>query len=335
MPENKVRDEDYLFLTAMLRAREASMLGRDRMDRMLSAQSYGEAARLLSDCGYADMSAADARGVNEVLAARREAIFDEIGRMAPEPELANAFRLKYDYHNAKVMIKAEGAGVSGDYLLSDSGRVGCEALKQAYEADDFRYLPPVLGEATGEAKRTLARTGNPQLADFILDRACFSEMAEMAERIGSRFLADYTRVLIDGANLRAAVRTARMGRNQDFLMKALIPGGNVPPDKVALASASGGEGFAAAFYSSCLHEAAVLGDEAVKGGPMMQFELACDNAVTIFLSSADRISFGREPVVRYLALVEAEITAVRMILTGWLAGIAPNVTRERLRDSHA
>ncbi len=67
----------------------------------------------------------------------------------------------------------------------------------------------------------------------------------------------------------------------------------------------------------------------------MQFELACDNAVTIFLSSADRISFGREPVVRYLALVEAEITAVRMILTGWLAGIAPNVTRERLRDSHA
>ena len=45
--------------------------------------------------------------------------------------------------------------------------------------------------------------------------------------------------------------------------------------------------------------------------------------------------FGEEAVLAYLAAVETEITAVRMILTGKLAGIAPQTIRERLRDLYA
>lgn len=68
---------------------------------------------------------------------------------------------------------------------------------------------------------------------------------------------------------------------------------------------------------------------------MTQFELACDNAVTAYLTNARLIAFGEEPVIAYLAALEGEITTVRMILTGRLAGIAPNVIRERLRDLYA
>ena len=54
---SKVKDREYLALTAMLRAREAKMLDRDRMERMLGAADFGDAAKLLTDCGYEDMSA--------------------------------------------------------------------------------------------------------------------------------------------------------------------------------------------------------------------------------------------------------------------------------------
>ena len=47
------------------------------------------------------------------------------------------------------------------------------------------------------------------------------------------------------------------------------------------------------------------------------------------------IPFGVEPVAEYLALLESEITAARMILTGRLGGIDPEVIRERLRDINA
>ena len=68
---------------------------------------------------------------------------------------------------------------------------------------------------------------------------------------------------------------------------------------------------------------------------MTAFELACDNAVTDFLKDAKLVGFGPETLVAYLAATEGEITAVRMILTGRLAGIEPDTIRERLRDLYA
>lgn len=332
MPGKKVKDRDYLFLTAMLRAREAKMPDRDGLDRMLSAPSYADAAKLLAEYGFGDLSAAaDAGSVDAALSARRKRIFDEISRLAPEQALTDAFRLKYDYHNAKVIVKAEGAHISGEHLLSACGRVPPEALYEAYAAGKFTGLPPALGAAMVEARDTLARTGNPQPADFVLDRACFAELTAIAAGTGSAFLKNYARLLTDSANLRAAVRAARMGRERDFLRTALIPGGSAAPDRLAQAAASGGEALAALFSSSELKEAAVLGAQALKGGSVSRFELACDNALTDFLASAKMIAFGREPVTAYLALAEAEITDVRIILTGRLAGLAPEAIRERLR----
>lgn len=319
----------------MLKARETNILTRERMDRMLSAPTYAEAAKLLTDCGYEDMSKADAKGIDVSLSRHRQEVFDEVRRFIPQSELVDIFRLKYDYHNAKVLIKSEGAGVSGEHLLSASGRADVKAVADAYHEDDYRFVPTALGKAMQEAKSVLNRTGNPQTADFALDRAYFAEMTEMAKKLDSRFLKEYVAIQIDVANLRSAVRTMRMGRDQDFLMTALIPGGSVDPARVAQTVATGGEGLIAIFNSSYLKPCAVLGAEAVKGGSMTGFELACDNAVTAFLGTAKLKCFGVEPVVEYLALVEGEITAIRMILTGRLAGIEPDVIRERLRDINA
>ena len=84
-----------------------------------------------------------------------------------------------------------------------------------------------------------------------------------------------------------------------------------------------------------LTQAAALGAEAASGGRMTAFEKACDNAVTAYLRDAKLISFGPEALIAYLAAVEGEVTAVRMILTGRLAGIASDTIRERLRDFYA
>lgn len=334
MSERKAKDVDYLTISAMLRARESKMLDREKTERMLSAPSYTEAAKLLVDCGYEDMSVMDIKGVNTVLNAKRQEIFDEVAQMAPRAEIVDAFRLKYDYHNAKVIVKSEGAGTPGEHLLSGSGRVSGEALKQAYAAEDFRFVPAALGKAMIDAKETLARTGNPQLADIALDKACFAEMSELAKSAGSGFLESYTKILIEAANIRSAVRVLRMGKGYDFLVGALIPGGIDSPGSIAQAATSG-DGLASVSTANCLKEAASLGADAISGGSMTKFELNCDNSVTSFLSSAKLVPFGCEPVVEYLALVELEIASIRMILTGRYVGMDPAVIQERLRDINA
>ena len=57
--------------------------------------------------------------------------------------------------------------------------------------------------------------------------------------------------------------------------------------------------------------------------------------VTAYLKKSGLVAYGEEPVITYLAELEGEITTIRMILTGRLAGIEPQVIKERLRDLYA
>ena len=329
----KFTDRDYLFLTSLLRAREANMLTGERLEQMLAAGSFAEAAKLLSEAGWPDLSELDRSSVDAALTERREAIFAELARMAPQPEVVDLFRVRYDYHNAKTIIKGEGAGVAAGHLISGAGRVSREKLEQAFTENDYRFVPNALGHAMREAKGILARTGNPQLCDFVLDRACYAEMRQAADSIGSPFVSAYVTMLIDGANLRTGVRCARMQKDQEFVKSALIPGGSVSVERLAQ-SVSTGEGITGLFATTAYKDAAVLGGEALRGGRMTEFELACDNTVNRYLSDARRMSFGPEAAVGYLAAEESNITAVRMVLTGLLAGIDPARLKERLRDSY-
>ena len=317
----------------MLRAREPRLLNDERAQRMLDAASFEEAAKILADCGYEDMSQMSAKEVEDALAKHRNEVFAELARLAPDSSIVDVFRMKYDYHNAKTLIKAEAMGTDPVRLLSGSGRVPTEKLLADYSEGRFGDLPAALGHAAEEAKAVLARTANPQLADFVLDLAYFTEMKDIARESENPFLERYAEVLIDSTNLKSAVRTLRMGKDAAVLQAVILPGGSVSAERIT--GAADREALAALFAHTKLEKAAVLGVEAVEGGSMTAFELACDNAVNDFLSDAKLISFGCEPLVAYLAAVEGEITAARMILTGRLAGIAPEVIRERLRDLYA
>ena len=317
----------------MLRAREPRLLNDERAARMLDAASFEDAAKILTDCGYPDMSQMTAAEVEQALAEHRAEIFAELGRLSPDRELVDVFKLKYDYHNAKAIIKAEAVGSDARRLLSDAGRVPGEELLTLYNEERFSQLPPVLGKAMEEAKAVLARTANPQLSDFVLDKACFEELRALGEKLNSAFLKGYAAQLADSANLKSAVRTLRMGKNQDFLAEVLVDGGEIEARR--LIAAADKESITALYAHTTLEKAAQLGAEALSGGSMTAFERACDNAVTSYLRTAKLVSYGPETVVAYLAAVEGEIQAVRMILTGRLAGVRPQVIRERLRDLYA
>lgn len=327
-----IKKEAYLYLSAALRAREAKLLSNERAERMLDAAGFEECAKLLTDCGYSDMSQMNAKEIDAELSQHRADIFAELDRMAPDKAAVDVFRMKYDYHNAKAVVKAEAMGADASHILSGCGRIAPEKLVAAYNDERWNELPPVMAKAVEDARDTLAHTGNPQLADFLLDRAYFKEFSDTAEALDSKFLKGYVQLLIDSTNLRSTVRTMRMGKDSEFLREALLPGGSVDTDRFLNTDK---DGLAAIFGHTVLEGAATLGAEAVEGGGLTAFELACDNAVNSYISGAKLVSFGEEPLVAYLTAVESEITAIRMILTGRLAGIEPGVIRERLRELYA
>lgn len=319
----------------MLAARETKMLSAERMERMIDAPTNDEAAKTLEECGYGDLSGMSAKEVSAALEARIAAVFTELENMVPEHELVQLFRLKYDYHNAKTLMKAQAAGVDGSAILSQRGTVPASVLTNAFVNEDYRDVPPMLAEAMQEAAAILARTANPQLADFEMDRAYFAQMLLLAAAVNDGgFALGYVRLQIDSANLRAAVRTHRMGKDADFLKTALIPGGTLAVDRV-LAAADSADALTALYNMTWLAKAAAAGAAAMSGGSLTEFELLCDNALLDYVREAKMRSFGAAHVCAYLAALENEITAARMILTGRLSGLAPGVIRERLRETYA
>lgn len=329
----KLKDTDYLSISARVRAMETRLLTRERMERMVDARSDEDAAKVLMECGYAELPSLTAGALDACLAQARGAVFADLRSSVPDPRLLDVFQMKYDYHNAKVLIKSEAMGADSGRLLMDGGRYPKEKLADAYRRDDLRDLSGRFRQAVAEAKEVLASGGDPQRADFVLDRAYFEELLDAAKALDSAFLLGYVRISIDAVNLRSAVRAARMGKGTEFLAQVLLPGGNVEPH--ALSAAKGGD-LGNLFRAGLLAEAAAAGAALAVpgGGSLTAFERMCDDAVTGYLAQARRIPFGEHPIIGYLYAREAEITAIRTIMSGRMAGLSGEKIRERLREPY-
>ena len=303
------RDTDYLFVSAYLRAKEPQLLSREKAERML-ASSVQEAARILEGCGYADVLSV---GLDRALNDRRTAVFDDLEAIAPKDGIVSLFRMRYDYHNAKTIVKAEAMGKDPSGLLLGGGRVDAQALK-----------------ARTAARAALSRSADPQLADLLLDRAYFAEYHAAAAQVGSSFLMGYAALQADSANLRAAVRARRMQKDAGFLEGVLVPGGSVDPAEICRALGQD-EPFAPLFAASALFAAAQAGDES-QTGSLTAFERLCDDTLTAYFAKARTVVFGEQVVIAYLCALETEIAAARMIVNGLQIGLPADTIRTRLRE---
>lgn len=330
---SKIRDTDYLTLSTRVRAMETRLVTRERMERMLDARTDEEAVKILTECGYEELPALTNAGLDDLLSKARAALYRELSTAAPDRRVVELFQMKYDYHNAKVLVKAAAIGAEPDRMLMEGGRWSPARLRDAFQRDSLGDFSEPFRQAVLRARETLNAGNDPQRADFVLDRAYFQEMADTAKAVGSPFLQGYVRLLIDAANLRSAVRAARIGKGPDFLRQVLLPGGNV--DASVLSSGRGAD-LAAVFRAGPLGEAAAAGAALTSpgSGELTAFERMCDDAVMHYLEGARLIPFGEQAVIGYLYARESEFTAIRTILSGRMAGLDSDTIRERLREAY-
>jgi V/A-type H+-transporting ATPase subunit C len=250
------KDVDYLALSMRIHTMEKRLLTRERMDRMIDAKDLSEAAKVLTESGYGELREVNAQRLEEVLAQAQADLFQELSGEMENPAMLDVFRCKHDYHNAKVLVKSRALGRDYDRLLTRGGRFDPQALAEDFRGDGMDKYPETFRAAIAHAAETLGSTGDPQLADFILDRAYFRELTDLAASTGSTFLQGYAALLIDSANLRSTVRAHRLDKGSQFLSQVLAEGGTVDP--ITLADCRSDD-LGSLFRTSPLGEAAALG----------------------------------------------------------------------------
>ena len=329
----QIKDIDYIFLSTRIKAMERGLLSQERIERMLDAPTTEEAAKVLTECGYSEMNEITPAELERVLGEQQQKVMADLSSGAPDRNLVDIFKLRYDYHNAKVLVKAEALDVEQDQLLQGGGRYEPEALATDFRREDLSRCTDWFRRGIARAREVLGSTGDPQQADFILDRAYFEEMSAIAADTDSKFLRDYVALSIDVANLRSCVRASRLGKGTEFLNQVLVGGGTVSVRNLSMAR---GDELGGLFRLGSLSEAAAEGaaKSAPGSGSLNDFERLCDNALMNFLSDGRRVPFGAEPIVGYIYAREAETTAIRTIISGRMAGLDSHTIRQRLRRTY-
>ena len=322
------KDTDYLSVSTRIRAMENRLLTTERMDRMIEARDDDEAMKLLAECGYTGTGT-----LEEILAQARADVFKDLSSAVPDPRLAEVFQLKYDYHNAKTLLKCKATGAEPERLLLAGGRYDPQHLLDGWRREDLRGCSDTYRRAIIQASVILEQEKDPQGADLVLDKACYEEMGQLARDLKSKYLQGYVRLSVDVANLRTAVRVSRMGKEGEFLRQVLLSGGSVSRQSLVNAH---GDGLGEVFQTGPLAQAAALGSKLSQpgSGALTAFEKACDDALTDYLTSARLIPFGEEIVIGYLYAREQELTAIRAIFAGRAAGLDGDTIRQRLRKTY-
>ena len=330
-----IKDTDYLVISARVKALETGLLTAERMEQILDAKSGEDAGKLLQEWGYPQLDPRRPEAMDAALSAVREATLADLAEGTPDARYIDLFKVKYDYHNVKALLKAEAVGTAPDRMLMDMGRVSTAELAEAVRSRELDGLPETLAAAVAEAREVLDTTRDPQLSDIVLDRWMYRDMAQVAEDTGSQFLRGYVETQIDAANLRALIRTLRMGKNADFLAGVLFESGTMEPAAILAAANHPAGGLNEIYGPTRFAQAAEAGEAALKGGSLTEFEKRCDDAVSDYLAGAQMIPFGEAPLLAYLAARETEYTNIRILLMGRAAGLSPEVIRSRLRRTCA
>lgn len=336
----RIREEDYAYATAHIRAIEPKLINRSKLDRLLDTADASDAMKLLLESGYGsdqmDNSKDGAGKIEALLSSELKKAYNLLFEILPDPQAVNLFMRRYDYLNAKLILKTEFLGLDAAKNLSPMGTIKPDKLLALITERKFSELPEIFGNALSETLDAFNESGDPQEIDFILDRASFENMADDAKKSEEPFLIDMTKRLSDVANIRVFIRAKLLSRTRDFIRRALVKGGSISGSIFEELSEKSLDQFFATLKNSELASLGQRLSEAVKlADGISEVEKILDDSIIIFLRQSKFVTFGIDPVIAYLFYKETEIKNARLIITGKANKIPQESIKERLRLGYA
>ncbi|MBR3146699.1 MAG: V-type ATPase subunit [Eubacterium sp.] len=322
--------EEYTYAVARIRALENSLLTGSVIDQLISCQNEEQCIHLLEEKGWGDT---DTAGNGDAMLAREEEkIWGVVKDLHIDMKHFDVLSLPKEFQNLKAAVKEAAAGPAGADIYYEGMSMSGSELSEIIRNRDFDRLPDSMKSAASEAYDTLLHTGDGQLCDVIIDKACLEAVLDAgreAGRSGYGVIRDYAESVVCIADIKTAVRSARTKKSQDFLMKALVDTESFSASYLAKAAAQGEDAVTEYLLTTDYRDAA----ESLSESPSA-FERWCDDRMIESLQSQKYETFTIGPVIAYVIARQNEIKTVRLILTGKANGLPDESIRERVRQMY-
>jgi V/A-type H+-transporting ATPase subunit C len=330
-------DTRYAYAVARVRGMETGLLDRQWIERLLAEGAVG-ALKVLGDSAFQEAMSGVGRpqDVETGLIAALAETLEVVSRIAPEPELTDLFRVRWDFRNLRSLVKASLLKMPAtDMGLTDGpGTVELAAMEKAVSENDYAALPDVLGDAARAAQDDYRDHGELARVDHLIDDAMWAHQLRVATSLGNAFLGSFFRTEIDLLNVRTFARVKTAGGDEGDLAASLIEGGHLDRSFLKEYLGEPMEAFARGLeYGRYGSLAAVFRDWSEERA--YRLELACDNVLLDAVEHSRREAYGIEPLVAFILVRHLEIKLVRAAMTAKLDGIGREVVEERMRAVHS
>lgn len=228
----------YVYTVARLRGMENHILDTGFFSRLMDSAGIEDAVKALGETSYSQWITGNS-GFDKAIDAEMLATCQELESFVPDKGLLDIFRLPYDFHNVKVLLKGlfkvrggEPEGRRYD-LLSKLGTINTDELTNAIETEEYSYLPYGLTDLIPQCWQLWEATKNAQAVELLIDHQMFKAMLKVAEDLKMPDIVQWVKFRIDAENLKSAIRLARMKYDSAKSLQFFHEGGTIRPDDMA------------------------------------------------------------------------------------------------------
>lgn len=329
---------DFTHAVARIRVMEKRLLNKNTIEKLLEAEGYKEALKILGDTPYGS-SIGDLETVHDYEKILKEELIDlykTMYQITPLSKVIDIMTLRYDYHNVKVILKSKALGKDLSHLLISAGALSTDALKGYLFSNELKEMDEHFRQIILRVEEDFEESKNPQVIDIELDKCLYSDMLQLASELGIDFITAYVKQSIDIINIKTMLRVQKQGKDIRFLEETLIPGGTISLSLLITGLNTSLEEFSKAIQGTPYSKAlCVVLDQYGQKQNIALLDVLYDNYIMSHIREAKKVNFGPEPLIAYVIAKETDIKILRIILVGKINRVSPEVIRERLRELYA
>lgn len=322
-----MRDVDYIYAVACIRAKEKTLLSDSDIQTMVGMKSEKEVLSYLKERGWGDGSSSE--DMETILSLEEEVQMKLLTTLGVSEDILEVLFLQELYHNLKAAIKEICTGRNDSEAFYENDKYGKDSILRIIKEKEYSKLPEHMQEIAPKAYDVMLSTRDGQKLDIMIDRACLDAIEKAAVSTKDRFLTEYAETKVVIADIKIAVRAANTKKPLKVIEEALAPNREFDVKELAKAAADGRE-TVYEYLEKTKYRAAV---EALRDS-FSAFEKWCDDYVMSKLMNQKTNIMSSGPIVAFYLAKQNEIRTARIIMTAKANGFSNEAISERVRKMY-
>ncbi len=340
------KERGFSFIGGKLKKQEGFLLTPQKLERLVETEDKDEFIRAFFEIRWLRKNY-EIHSIDEL----EQRVYEDLGEnflefvhIIPDIAVLDIIRLKYDFHNLKLLFKKRIKNQEPEGLYFNLGSIPLERLEIAFDTKNYAGLPGDIVKVITRIESKIKDDDIKKL-EMYLDKERFRLTFEMINKIENDYLFKLFTLMVDLTNILIFTRCKTTGLDREVFWDAYIPYGTIKReifDNIYDAPLSvGSTTLGGKFYLPPIPPRTRREDVVLDGfsyleneGSFAMLERLSDNLIINFARNFRWATVGVEPFVNYFLAREMDIKNIMIVGRGKESKLSVATIKERLRDTY-